>query len=602
MKAIGGIALPTSSANLDPRLVAALSSLRDLDAYAAQRAAYRLSQLTLPRGGLGTWKDTLVRLAGITGQVIPAPLQPVALIFAADHGLADEGISAYRQEVTEQMATAMAMGYGTASVLARHLGIPWEIVDVGLTRPPRHPGVIGRRVRPGTANMRFGPAMTRTEAVAAVHVGLERATHWAEQGRTLIIVGEIGIANTSSAVAMASVLLHRPVSELTGYGSGITEDVRQKKVAILKDVLSDRHPDPEDPWDVLAAVGGLEIAALAGAIIGAGARQLPIFLDGLVPSVAALWASRLDSRLSQYVLASHQSSEPAHQAVLAALGLTPLADWGLGIGEGSGALLMLPALTAMVTLYRELTTFEEARVDNPYPPATKPGPLSPMVRPTPNDFSPQETEAVYKAILARRDIRIYLPDPIPDDVLHRILMAGHHAPSVGFMQPWDFVIVTDPEIRRRLHALVDQERVRAAAGYHDLRQAHYLRLKVEGLKDAPVTICVTNNAHRAGPHVLGRSTMPETDLMSCACAIENMWLAARAEGIAMGWVSIYQKHDVREVLHLPATVDPIALLTVGYTPHFPPIPVLEQVGWRSRRPLDHHLHQDHWHSRPDENV
>lgn len=201
---------------------------------------------------------------------------------------------------------------------------------------------------------------------------------------------------------------------------------------------------------------------------------------------------------------------------------------------------------------------------------------------------------MYKVIRARRDIRIFLPDPVPDATLAEILAAGHLGPSVGFMQPWNFIVIRDPAIRQHLQQLVDKERVRAGEHYSDTQRDFYLRLKVEGLMDAPLTLCVTTDPTRGGPHVLGRNTIPETDLMSTACAIENMWLAARAEGVAMGWVSMYRKEDVRELLGIPSHVEPVTLLTVGFTPDFPEIPLLQRVGWWERLDVASLVFEDKW--------
>ncbi|MCY0865570.1 MAG: 5,6-dimethylbenzimidazole synthase, partial [Sulfobacillus sp.] len=176
----------------------------------------------------------------------------------------------------------------------------------------------------------------------------------------------------------------------------------------------------------------------------------------------------------------------------------------------------------------------------------------------------------------------------------RILRAGHSAPSVGFMQPWNFVVIQNRETLQRIYQVVDRERVRAADNYRGLQKEHYLRLKVEGLLQAPVTLCVTLDPRRGGPHVLGRNTIPETDLMSVACAIENIWLAARAEGVAVGWVSMYQKDDIREILGIPESIDPVALLSLGYTPHFPDEPGLQRAGWARRLPLADIVFRERW--------
>jgi nicotinate-nucleotide--dimethylbenzimidazole phosphoribosyltransferase len=297
-----------------------------------------------------------------------------------------------------------------------------------------------------------------------------------------------------------------------------------------------------------------------------------------------------------YFLASHQSAEPAHAYLLKELEISPLVQWDMRLGEGSGGLFVLPILQNACKLVAETSTFEDARVTNPHKKRLEAidKTASQLPAPVRSDFTDAERAAVYKAILARRDIRVFLPDPIPEEVLGRILMAAHHAPSVGYMQPWNFILIREKQVLKQLQAEVERERVAASAHYQDLQKDYYLRLKLEGLMQAPLTICVTNDTSRGGPHVLGRNTIPETDLMSTSCAIENMWLAARAEGVAMGWVSIYQKRHVQEILNIPAHVEPVALLTVGYTPHFPDIPVLERVGWGKRLDLDTLVYQERW--------
>ncbi|WP_139491672.1 5,6-dimethylbenzimidazole synthase [Brevibacillus dissolubilis] len=210
-------------------------------------------------------------------------------------------------------------------------------------------------------------------------------------------------------------------------------------------------------------------------------------------------------------------------------------------------------------------------------------------------FTPEQREGVYKAIHGRRDIRSFLTDPVPHDALMRIIEAGHHAPSVGFMQPWNFIIIRDQEIKNRLAYAADKERRALAIHYEETeRQLTFLDLKIEGLREAPVTICVTCDPTRGGSHVLGRNSIPETDVLSVACAIQNMWLAACAEGLAMGWVSFYKKADVRDILELPPHIEPVALLSVGYTEHYPDQPLLQLHNWEKRRNLDGLIYQDRW--------
>ncbi|PIC64891.1 5,6-dimethylbenzimidazole synthase [Sporosarcina sp. P13] len=213
-------------------------------------------------------------------------------------------------------------------------------------------------------------------------------------------------------------------------------------------------------------------------------------------------------------------------------------------------------------------------------------------------FSNEEKDAIYKVIYNRRDVRSFLPTPIPQEAIHNILNAAHQAPSVGFMQPWNFIIVSSDETKEKLAWAADKERRALAIHYEDEeeKETKFLSLKVEGLKEAPITICVTCDPTRGGSHVLGRNSIPETDALSTACAIQNMWLAACAEGLAMGWVSFYKKNDVRDILEIPPHVEPIALLSIGYTKSYPTAPILETANWEKRRTLDDLIFTDKWGS------
>ncbi|PIC57077.1 MULTISPECIES: 5,6-dimethylbenzimidazole synthase [Sporosarcina] len=214
-------------------------------------------------------------------------------------------------------------------------------------------------------------------------------------------------------------------------------------------------------------------------------------------------------------------------------------------------------------------------------------------------FSKEEKDAVYKVIYNRRDVRSFLSTPIPEDKLHNILKAAHHAPSVGFMQPWNFVIVSSDETKEKLAWAADKERRALAIHYEDEgeKETKFLGLKIQGLKEAPITICVTCDPTRGGSHVLGRNSIPETDMLSTACAIQNMWLAACAEGLAMGWVSFYKKNDVRDILNIPPHVEPIALLSIGYTENYPTAPILETANWEKRRSLNDLIFTDQWNNK-----
>lgn len=209
-------------------------------------------------------------------------------------------------------------------------------------------------------------------------------------------------------------------------------------------------------------------------------------------------------------------------------------------------------------------------------------------------FTKEEQAAVYKAIYNRRDIRSFLPKPISKDILRRILDAAHHAPSVGFMQPWSFIVISSQETKDSLAWAADKERRALAIHYEGGKENKFLSLKVEGLKEAPYTICVTCDPTRGGSHVLGRNSIQETDILSTACAIQNMWLAAYAEGLAMGWVSFYKKNDIRDILEIPPHIEPVALLSIGYTDQYPDKPILELANWEKRRLMDELIFEDKW--------
>ena len=210
-------------------------------------------------------------------------------------------------------------------------------------------------------------------------------------------------------------------------------------------------------------------------------------------------------------------------------------------------------------------------------------------------FSEEQRAGLYRAIHERRDVRSqFLPEPIAADVLARLLQAAHHAPSVGFMQPWDFIVIDSIDVKRAVKTLYDDANADAASNYSDERAAQYRRLKLEGIVDSPINLCITCDRQRGGPHVLGRNTMLETDLFSTCLAVQNLWLAARAEGIGVGWVSIVDPMRLAETLKLPAQVYPVAYLCLGYVSEFLPKPELEIAGWRSRLPLEQLLHGNTW--------
>ena len=210
------------------------------------------------------------------------------------------------------------------------------------------------------------------------------------------------------------------------------------------------------------------------------------------------------------------------------------------------------------------------------------------------DFTRLEKDAVYKAIAARRDVRRFLPSAIPSEVVEKVLLAAHHAPSVGFMQPWSFILIRDPQRKKLIKEAFLQARGQEAEQFSGERKKLYLSLKLEGIEEAPVNICVTCDSTRHGPAVLGRTLIPETDIYSTCCAIQNLWLAARVEGLGVGWVSILSRDRLKEILKIPSHVTPVAYLCLGYTRSFEPKPELEKVGWLKRMPLREVISYETW--------
>ena len=221
--------------------------------------------------------------------------------------------------------------------------------------------------------------------------------------------------------------------------------------------------------------------------------------------------------------------------------------------------------------------------------------MMPQQPPKNDEFSAEEKRGLYRAIHERRDVRAqFRPDPIPKAVLARILTAAHHAPSVGFMQPWDFILIDDGELRHAVQRLFNRENERAAANYQGERQALYRSLKLEGILDSPLNLCITCDRTRGGPHILGRNTVMDTDLFSVCLAVQNLWLAARVEGVGVGWVSILDPPELAQLLGLPEQVYPVAYLCLGYVSEFLPAPELQERGWRDRMTLPELLHHNRW--------
>jgi nicotinate-nucleotide--dimethylbenzimidazole phosphoribosyltransferase len=325
-------------------------------ASAAARAD--LDAKTKPRGSLGRLEELACRIAGMRGFPLGS-LDVTAVVAAADHGVARAGVSAYPQEVTRQMVRNLARGGAAASVLARAVGAELVIVDAGVDADLDLPGVRRLGIARGTRDMTAGPALTHTQAGAALAAGKALA---GELDGDVVILGELGIGNTTAAAALAAAFLGVEPRAVCGRGTGLDDAGLARKVAAVERALAVNTPDPADPVGVLAAVGGLEIAFLTGVALGAASSRRVVLLDGFITGVAALAAARLAPDAVGAMVAAHLSPEPGHRLVLAELGLEPLLDLGLRLGEGTGALLAVPLLRAAVAVLAEMATFAEAGV------------------------------------------------------------------------------------------------------------------------------------------------------------------------------------------------------------------------------------------------
>ena len=345
----------------------ATADLRPVDAEAALEAAAHHLRLTKPRGSLGALEDLGVRLAGMYGTCPPPVPSPATVaVFAADHGVVVEGVTPWPQEVTAQMVATFCAGGAAVNVLARHAGAEVVVVDVGVAaRLEDAPGLRHAKVRPATANIVQQPAMTLAEATRALDVGAEVATEAVAGGARCLVTGDMGIANTTVSAAVIAAFTGRPAPAVTGRGTGIDDATWAHKVAVVDRALARAEADGtsgDGPVSMLASLGGLEIAALAGFVVGGAAARVPVVVDGVVALAGLLVAAALAPGALPYCVAGHRSTEPGASAALAHLGLEPLLDLGLRLGEGTGALLALPLVEAAAKVLREMATFDAAGV------------------------------------------------------------------------------------------------------------------------------------------------------------------------------------------------------------------------------------------------
>lgn len=339
-----------------------LRNIKPLDEKAMEMAKERQDQLTKPAGSLGVLEDISIKLAGITGSVINAVDNKAVIVMAGDHGVTEEGVSAFPKEVTPQMVLNFVNGGAAINVLARHVGARVRVVDVGVAAAIDDPSVISKKIRNGTSNFAKGPAMTKEEAVKALEVGIEVANEEIDNGTSLLATGDMGIGNTTPSSAILIALTGKPVDGLVGKGTGINNGVLDHKKKVIDDAISLLKPDKNDPIDVMSKIGGFEIGALAGLILGAAARRVPVVIDGFISGAAALIAGRISPQSTEYMIASHVSVEPGHRVILDELGLKPMLHMDMRLGEGTGAALAMGLVDAATKIMKEMATFAEAGV------------------------------------------------------------------------------------------------------------------------------------------------------------------------------------------------------------------------------------------------
>ena len=340
-----------------------LARIRFPDVAVAAETQQWLDRLTKPQGSLGRLEQLAVQYCAITGERKPALPRAMVFTFAADHGVVEEGVSAYPRDVTAQMVFNFLRGGAGINVLARHAAVEVRVVDIGVAHEfGPLAGLIQRKLMNGTRNMLRSQAMDRTTAEKALMVGVELAGEAARQGIGLIGTGEMGIGNTTASAAIVAVMCGESVKDVTGLGTGIDEHALARKISVIEQALVYHRPDPHDAMDVLAKVGGLEIAGMAGLILGSAVASVPVVLDGFISGAAALIAVGLQPRCRDYMIASHRSVERGHRVMLDRLQLKPLFDLDLRLGEGTGACLGIGLVQAAIKVLTEMATFDEAGV------------------------------------------------------------------------------------------------------------------------------------------------------------------------------------------------------------------------------------------------
>jgi len=340
-----------------------IEMIKPLDREAIAEARARQDRLTKPQGSLGRLEELSIQLAGIQGKSIPQIRHKAIITMAGDHGVVAERVSAFPQQVTAQMVYNFLSGGAGINVTARQIGARIIVVDMGVaTELEPNPQLLARKVAFGTQNMSQGPAMTREQAVTAIETGIEVVASEVAKGLDIVGTGDMGIGNTTASSAICAVMTEKPVAEVTGRGTGIADEQLTHKIEIINRALAVNQPDPKQPLDVLAKVGGFEIGGLVGVMLAAAAHRIPVVIDGFISGAAALIATALSPGLRDFLIAAHVSAEAGHHLLLKHLGLKPLLDLGMRLGEGTGAALGIFLSETAARVLAEMSTFAEAGV------------------------------------------------------------------------------------------------------------------------------------------------------------------------------------------------------------------------------------------------
>lgn len=345
-----------------------IGKIEPVDKEYIERAQAHLDNLTMPQGSLGRLLELAKKVAGITRSLNPSYENKVLVVMAGDHGVVEEGVSAFPQEVTRQMVYNFVRGGAAINVLSRHIGARVYVVDMGvaadLSPLVRQGKIICKKIALGTRNFAQEAAMSRQQALAAIEAGIEIVQEISQKGLDILGVGDMGIGNTTPSSAIVAAITKREVAQVTGRGTGIDGETLKRKIKVIEEGLRINRPKPTDPVDVLAKVGGFEIGGMAGCILGTCALRIPVVIDGFISTAAALIATELVPRAKEYIFASHRSVEIGHKAMLRKMGLKPLLNLEMRLGEGTGAALAISLIEVAIKIMTQMATFSEAALSD----------------------------------------------------------------------------------------------------------------------------------------------------------------------------------------------------------------------------------------------